>query len=571
MKEMLAFLAKRILVCFDGRFRLIVIAILVGLLGGCASVLLNYGLRHAADWLATYRDHWYAVFFSALGAAGAVIVLRSVIRDSDGHGVPEVIYAISRRKGMLRLRASLSRLIACLLTIASGGSAGPEAPVVVTGASIGSNIARLFCLDARQRIIAVCCGTSAAIAAIFNAPVTGIIFTMEVILEDWTPVSVVPIAIASVVGTEVSRLLQGNQIPFEPRSFQVSGPDLAACVGLSLVAAVSAVLLVRCVRLMHSRVEKAPGTAWLHAAWGGLMVGIIGLSLPNALGEGYECVSSIIEGRYPAGFLLVGMGLLAKIAATSLTMGSGGSGGIFAPCLVIGSFTGLLFQRGLAAVFQDIPWAGEGYYSLLGMAGVLSAVLKAPMTGVFLIAEITGGYEVLVSVVLVSVLSSMLSQLVEPFSFYQHELIQRGALLRRRTDSHVLSELNVLDLLEQDCRVVRSDLPLRNFVEIVKQSHRNHFVVEDPKTGHFLGMIHLDDVRMYLFDTTLYDLIVIADIMDREGERVSPDQPLMDVMRQFEKTYSWNLPVVYNDRFLGLISKASLLDYYRKQLISEEK
>jgi len=443
--------------------------------------------------------------------------------------------------------------------------------VVVSGSSIGSNVARWFGLDDRQRIITVCCGAAAAIAAIFNAPATGIIFTMEAILEEWAPVSVVPIAIASVVGTEVSRLLQGNQIPFEHRSFSVSWPDLVACMGLAVMTAISAIFLVRLVRLVHRRTEKSPGSAWMHAAAGGLLVGTIGLAFPDALGEGYEFVRTMIDGNYSPGLLLIGVYLVAKVATTSLTIGSGGSGGIFAPCLVVGSLTGLLFQRGLVAMFPGVAWSSEAYYSLLGMAGVMSAVLQAPMTGVFLIVEITGGYDVLVSVVLVSVLSSTLSQLAEPYSFYRHELVERGALLKPRTDSRILSELNVMDLLERDCHVVQPNLSLRDFVKIVRHSHRNYFAVEAPQTGLFLGMIHLDDIRLYLFDASLYDLVVVADIMNRDPPRISPDQSLLEAMRRFEETRSWSLPVVHNDRFLGLISKATLLDYYRRELIAEEE
>lgn len=571
MIETLPLLLRRLFLQLDGRLRLVAVAALVGLFGGVASVALNLGLQRVAASLAPLRHCWYGVFFPAVGAALGVVFVRYIVRDSAGHGVPEVIYSISRRGGLLRLRSSFSRLVACLLTIASGGSAGPEAPVVVSGASMGSNVARWFGLDDRQRVITVCCGAAAAIAAIFNAPATGIIFTMEAILEEWAPISVVPIAIASVVGTEVSRLLQGNQIPFEHRSFAVSGLDLTACVGLAVVTAISAIFLVRLVRMVHHRAEHAVGSAWVHAAVGGLMVGVIGMAFPDVLGEGYESVRTIIDGAYAQGLFIIGIVLLAKVLATALTIGSGGSGGVFAPCLLIGSLTGLLFHHCLVALFPGMAWSGEAYYSLLGMAGVMSAVLKAPMTGVFLIVEITGGYDVLVSVVLVSVVSSGLSKLLETHSFYRRELVERGALLKPRTDSKILSELNVMDLLERDCHVVSPNLSLRDFVDMVRHSHRNYFAVEDPQTGLFQGMILLDDIRLYLFDASLYDLVVIADVMNRAVARVSPDQSLVEAMRRFEETHSWSLPVVHNDRFLGLISKATLLDYYRSELLAEEE
>jgi len=570
MYETVSVLARRFFSRIDDHLRLVVVAAVVGVFGGCASVALNVGIRQATELLKPVSGKWYVVFLPVVGAVLGVVFLRDIVRDSAGHGVPEVIYCISRRGGLIRLRASYSRLVSCLLTIASGGSAGPEAPVVVSGASIGSNIARTIGLDDRQRIVSVCCGAAAAIAAIFNAPVTGIIFALEAILEEWAPVSLVPIAIASVVGTEVSRLLQGNQIPFVHRSFHVHGSDLAACLVLAAVTAGVAVLLARSVHLLHLGLAKTFHRDWLRAAAGGFAVGLMGLALPDLLGEGYECVRTVIEGQYTPGIVLIALYLLAKIVATSCTIGSGGSGGIFAPSLMIGSLAGLVFQRILCSAFPDVAWAGEGYYGLLGMAGVMSAVLKAPMTGVFLIVEITGGYDVLVSVVLVSVLSSTLSQFFEPYSFYRRELIERGALLKPRTDSHILSELNVMDLIERDCHVVPSDLSLRGFVHIVEYSHRNYFPVEDPHTGQFLGLVRLDDIRLYLFNTSLYDLVVVADIMNKSVECVAPEESLAKVMRQFNATRSWSLPVVHHGHFMGLVSKATLLDCYRRQLMAEE-
>jgi len=565
-----SFLVRRFFFRLDERLQLIVVAALVGVGGGYASVALNLGLQSGGHYLAPLRSQWYAVLFPAGGAALSVFFLQYLVRDVGGHGVPEVIYSISRRGGLLRLRSSFSRLVSCLLTIASGGSAGPEAPVVISGASIGSNIANAFYLKDRQRSVIVGCGAAAAIAAIFNAPATGIAFALEAILGEWTPINVVPIAIASVMGTEVSRVLQGNQIPFQHHSFEIGNLDLVACLGLAMVTAVSTVILIRLLRIVGSKWSKFFGHVWLRAAIGGLLVGIIGFVLPDVLGEGYDYIRTVIEGEYAPGLMLAGISALAKIVATSLTIGSGGSGGIFAPCLVIGSFTGLFYQRGLTSAFPHISWAGEGYFGLLGMAGVISSVLQAPMTGIFLIIEITGGYDVLVSVVLVSVLSATLSQFLEPHSIYHIELIERGELLRPRTDARVLSELNVMELLEKDCHVVHPEMRLREFAHIVETSHRNYFPVEDSRDGRFVGMIHLDDIRPYLFDPGLYDSVLVEEIMNRNVDSVSPEDELQDILHKFDETRSWSLPVVQSGKFLGLISKATLLDHYRKELMAQE-
>ncbi len=563
-------LVRKIFFRLDERLQLIIVAALVGLGGGYASVVLNSGLESGGHYLNPLRTHWYAVLFPAIGAALSVIFLRYLVRDIGVHGVPEVIYSISRRGGLLRFRSSFSQLVSGFLTIVSGGSAGPEAPVVISGASIGSNIANLFYLKDRQRTVIVGCGAAAAIAAIFNAPATGIAFALEAILGEWTPINVVPIAIASVVGTEVSRALQGNQIPFQHHSFYITNVDLFACLGLALLTAVSSVLFMRLLRIVSSNANTYIRRAWVRAAAGGILVGCIGLALPNVLGEGYEPIRRVIEGEYASGILLAGVSVLAKILSTSLTIGSGGSGGVFAPCLVIGSFTGLFFQRGMHFAFPQVTWAGEGYFGLLGMAGVTSSVLQAPMTGIFLIIEITGGYDVLVSVVLVSVMSATLSHFFEPHSIYHVTLIERGELLRPRTDARVLSELNVMELLEMDCQVVHPEMTLRDFARIVETCHRDYFPVEDSRDGHFVGMIHLDDVRQYLFDPGLYDAVLVDEIMNRNVVAVSPEDDLQDILRKFDEIRSWSLPVIQGEKFLGLISKATLLDHYRKELKAQE-
>jgi CIC family chloride channel protein len=554
----------------DERLQLIIVAAVVGIAAGYASVLMNLGLDLGEHLLAPLRIYWYGPLFPACGAALAIFFMQNVIKDPGGHGVPEVIYSISKRGGLIRFRSSFSHIIGCLLTLGSGGSAGPEAPVVISGGSIGSNIASKFYMNERQRIQIVGCGAAAAIAAIFNAPATGIAFALEAVLGEWTAINVVPIAIASVLGTEVSRALEGNQIPFQHRTFLISNLDLAACLGLAVLTAVSSVILLRLMSYINSKSAKWVSPRWLRAALGGALVGGIGLFVPYALGEGYPCIRAVIAGQYPPGIILAGMSVLAKIVATALTLGSGGIGGIFAPCLVVGSLTGIFYQRGLTALLPQLSWAGESYFGLLGMAGVTSSVIQAPMTGIFLIMEITGGYDVLVSVVLVAVLSATLSHFFEPFSVYHVELIERGELLRPRTDARVLSELNVLELLEKDCQVVHPEMTLRDFARIVETCHRNYFPVEDSGDGHFVGLIHLDDIRQYLFDPGLYDAVLVDEIMTRNVVSVSPDADLNDILQKFDETRSWSLPVIEGDRFLGLISKATLLDHYRKELKAQE-
>jgi CIC family chloride channel protein len=552
----------------DERLLLIAIAIFVGACGGFAAVTLNRLLFKLHEALYHLHIHWYAFVLPAFGAALSSLFLGHIVKEGAGHGVPEVIYSVSKRGGLLRLRSSFSRLISSSLTIASGGSAGPEAPVVMSGASIGSNIARIFSLNDRQRVTMVGCGAASAISAIFNAPIAGIVFSVEVILGEWTPINLIPIAISSVIGTEVSRLMQGNQIPFGHHEFHATLLDILASVGIALLAGLTSVLFTR---LLNATAEKSRRIVahhdWLRAALGGACVGLLGLSFPCVLGEGYDVVRSIIENEYQTGLVLVAVATVAKIVATSLTIGTGGSGGIFAPCLVIGSLGGLAYQRGLVFFWPSVPWAEEGFFAMLGMAAVMSGTLQAPLTGIFLIVEVTGSYEVILPLILVSAVSATLCHYMEPVSFYYRKLVSQGQLLRPRTDARLLADLNISELIEKDRIVVHEDMRLREMIPIIEQSSRDCFPVEDSKTGHFLGLICLDDVRPYLFNPGLYDAVIMGEIMDINVPRLSPFDDIKDVLEVMDQTQLQSLPVVYRNRFLGMVSKVTILDRYRKELM----
>ena len=552
---------------FDDRLLLILMAAIVGNFSGLASVVLNRSLVMMSEWLHHFRHYWWVFLLPAAGAALSSLFLEKVVNEVAGHGVPEVIYSVSRYGGLLRFRSSFSRLISSCLTIGSGGSAGPEAPVVISGAAIGSNIAKYFSLNDRQRVTLVGCGAAGAISSIFNAPIAGMVFAVEVIVGEWKSVNIVPIAIASVAGTEISRLLQGNQIPFSHHIFNIDLLNIFACLGLAVLSAAASILLTRMLRSMHTVSHKVSAPIWIRAAMGGCAVGIIGLFLPVVLGEGYHTVKILIEGDYGQMLAVVALASFAKIAATALTLGWGGSGGIFAPCLVIGSLIGVTYHHLLALFWPSASWVNEGYYALLGMAGLISGMLQAPLTGIFLIIEITGGWEVILPLIMVSAFTTTLCHYFEPASYYLKDLVEHGHLLRPGTDARVLSDLNVPELIEKDCIIVNQNMLLRDFIAIIKRSHRNYFPVEDEKTGKFLGMIHLDDIRQYLFDPVMYDAVFLGQIMNTQVEVVHPDDDLLDVVRKMDLKGLFSMPVVVNNRFIGLISKATILDQYRKELM----
>jgi len=560
-----------ILFRLDDRLLLIIIGALVGICSGLAAVAMYQGLRFMFSYAHYFQGSWWSFLLPGCGAALAVIFLERFLKEGAGHGVPEVVYSVSRYGGLMRFRSSFSRIISGCLTIGAGGSAGPEAPVVISGASIGSNIAQFFGLNDRQRVAIVGCGSAGALAAIFNAPIAGLVFTIEVIVGEWSAVNIVPIAVASVAGAEVCRLIQGDLMGFTSLAYHVDLIDTLACVGLAVFTAAASLLLTRTLRGSNTISHRISGRFslpfWMRPFLGGCLVGLIGLVLPEVLGEGYHFIEEMVKGTFTQGLLLVTVLMLAKIVATSLTLGWGGSGGIFAPCLVIGSFTGLVYHRFIDFLGPGVGWVDEGCFALLGMAGLVSGILQAPLTGIFLIVEITGGYGVILPLILVSALSASLTSAFEPASFYLKELVEKGHYLRPRTDERVLADLTVRELVEKDCIAVFKNMKLGDFAKIVKKSHRNFFPVEDENTGDFVGMIHLDDIREYLFDPLLYETVFLEQIMDTHVDTVDLDDDLTDVLERMDRQHVFSMPVVVNNRFIGMVSKATLLDKYRSELM----
>ncbi|MGM0418189.1 MAG: chloride channel protein [Thermodesulfobacteriota bacterium] len=556
---------------FDDNFVLLIIAVIVGVLSGIAACILNFSIEFFLEHLHHLRTYWWAFLIPGAGAVLSSVFLKKIAKDDQGHGVPDVIYSVSKKGGFIRVKSIFSRIVSSTLTIGSGGSAGPEAPVVISGAAIGSNIARLFSLNERQRITLLGCGSAAAISAIFNAPVAGIVFTLEVILAQWNSIYLVPVAISSVAGTEMSRFLRGNQIPFSNTGFTIGFEDACAAAVLAVLTAFVSVVFTR-------SMEKSAGFArfteekfkipfWVKAGMGGCAVGIIGYFIPDALGEGYHSVRDLIGGIYQNGLTIVALALIAKIAATALTLGWGGSGGIFAPSLVIGSFTGVLFYRALIFVFPEADLVGEGGFALLGMSGVMAGVLQAPLTGIFLIVEITGGYEVIVPLIIVSALSSTICRYFEPASLYLKELVNKGQLLRPGTDEKVLSDLKIEELLEQNCREVYHDMLLKDLIYLLKVSKRNFFPVLDSKTKDFLGVVHLDHVRPFLLDPVMYETVFLYQIMDTDIPVISLDMELKEALDIMDEYSLFSIPVLEGRRFVGIVSKGTLLDQYRRELI----
>ncbi len=551
----------------DDRLLLIIAGSIVGICSGLAAVALRLSLESFLEWLHPFRHYGWAFVIPAIGALLSSLYLEKIAREGAGHGVPEVIYAVSRYGGLLRFRSSYSRLISSFLTIGSGGSAGPEAPVVMSGSAIGSNIAKFLSLNDRQRITLVGCGTAGAIASIFNAPITGLVFSMEVILGEWKLKNIIPIAIAAVAGAEISQAIIPEQVIFNHQPFQVGALDILPSLSLAVVTALFSVFFTKVLRQTGKIAKKTSFPLWVRAVIGGCTVGIISMFMPVVLGEGYHFIQTMISGTFSMGFFLILVAVFAKIFATAMTLGWGGSGGIFAPCLVIGSLVGVVFHKALFALLPTLGFASEGAYALLGMTGLVSGVMQAPLTGIFLIVEITGGYETILPLIIVSSISSTMSHYIEPASFYFKELIERGQFLRPGTDARILSDLNISELIEEGYVTVSENMVFRKFIELIKMSGQNFYPVIEDQTNEYKGVIQISAIRKYALDPGMYDMIFLSQIMDTKILSASLENDLQEVLDMMDSNRMDSIPVVENDRFVGMISKTRILDLYRRELI----
>lgn len=553
----------------DDRLLLIIAGSIAGICSGLAAVALRLSLESVIEFLHPFRHYGWAFLLPAAGAMLSSLFLEKVVREGAGHGVPEVIYAVSRYGGLIRLRSSFSRLISSFLTIASGGSAGPEAPVVMSGSAIGSNVAKFLGLNDRQRITLVGCGTAGAIGSIFNAPIAGLVFSVEVILGEWKFVNIIPIAIAAVAGAQVSQAIIPEQVLFNHLPVDISIVDIPSCLGLAVLTALISVSFTRALRKVGGISKKILLPLWAKAVIGGSTVGIMGITMPLVLSEGYHFIQSMISGTFSMGLFLTFVAIFAKIFATSMTLGWGGSGGIFAPCLLIGSLTGVVFHKGFSALAPSLGIAGEGAYALIGMTGLVSGVMQAPLTGIFLIVEITGGYEMILLLILVSSISSTMSHYIEPASFYFKDLIERGQFMRPGTDARILSDLSTRELIDTGHIKVSENMVFRDFIGILKQSKQNYFPVIEDETGRYRGIIQISAIRQYALDPGIYDMVFLNQIMDTEVVTASFEDDLHEVLDLMDLNNMDSMPVVDNEQFIGMIAKTRILDLYRRELIMQ--
>lgn len=571
--------------------RLILIsAVLVGFLGGLSSVILK-NLTHVIQNFVEntlvgdlgFNEFYFA--FPIIGITLTLLVIKYVVRRDVGHGIPNVLYSISRQKSILPFRSTYSSLITSPLTVGFGGSVGLEGPAVGTGAAIGSNFARMLNLDTKTRSLLLGCGTAAALAAIFKVPVTGVIFVIEVFALDLTMASLIPLILASATGILVSYFFMGQTLTLDftqDATFHLE--SIFYYVLLALFMAVASIHFTRIYSRIGKFFEQNLRNTYVRLLVGGLGLGCLIYLMPPLYGDGYSTINSLLAEDYMSvtglswtiGFpdnpwmavvILVVM-LYLKMIATTATFGAGGIGGTFAPTLFMGAIAGLAFARAVNIIHPDAALSLSNF-ALVGMAGMMAGVMQSPLSAVFLIAETTGGYVLIAPLMVVSALSFVITKFYTKYSVYTEELAKKGDLPGRDKDKAILREMDLNCLIEKDFVKIPIEATLGEVVhEAISKSCRNIFPVVS-KHNHLLGIVFLDDIRSVMFDTTLYQKINVGNMMQQPPDVIDQEKDSMEtIAHKFHKTGAWNLPVVgYHNRYVGFVSRGRLLSAYREKVV----
>lgn len=569
---------------------ILILAFATGLCCALAAFLLKSSIHFVQDIVKSLMandslNYWYLAF-PAVGIIIASLFVKYIVKDDISHGVTKILYAISQHKAIIKLHNCWSSIVASSITIGFGGSVGAEAPIVLTGSAIGSNLGQFFKLDQRTLMLLVGCGAAGAVGGIFKAPIAGVAFVMEVLLMDLTMTSIVPLLIASVTATSFSYLFMGDEVMFHFDNYAPFTLDrVPYLLLLGVVCGLISLYFTRGMNFLEGifRRLKVPHKK---IVVGGLMLGVLIFLFPPLYGEGYDTINALLTGeccnlfnqsflyeyRFEAWAILLYLSLIIffKIFASAATNGAGGTGGIFAPSLFVGCITGFVVAEGLNIIGLPVPHQN---FAFAGMAGLMSGVMHAPLTGTFLIAELTGGYDLFMTLMITSVVAYLTIIVFERHSLYAMRLAQKGELLTHDKDRTVLTLMKMENVIETDLTIVNPDTTLGGLVKVISQSHRNLFPVVNPKNGRFVGVVSLDEVRNIMFRPELYSRYTVQDLMTAPPARIISNMPMEKVMTIFENTGAWNLPVVdENDKYIGFVSKSKIFNTYRKVLVhySEE-
>ena len=570
------------------RERLIVLSFIVGLFSGFAAVLLKNLIHMFSQFLTNdfdaLQENYHYFLYPVIGILLTYIYVKFVVKEDISHGVTKVLESISRKKGFLRAHNMFTSIISSTITIGFGGSVGAEAPVVLTGSSIGSTIARTFNLNYRTMTVLIGCGAAGAISGIFKAPLAGMLFAIEVLMLDLTMASLLPLMISAATAASLAYFLMGSgyEMNFQIDSaFKVT--NIHWYILLGIFCGLFAVLFTKGNLLIEGTFRKIK-SPYIKILVGGLSLGGMIFLFPSLWGEGYFTINQIVNNlgnhilnnSFFSGYrddklvliILVGVIMLVKIVATATTNGAGGSGGIFAPALFLGSLAGFFISMILNFNGEVVPAKN---FALAGMAGMMAAVMHSPMTAIFLIAEITGGFGLLVPLMITAATAYLTIMPIEPHSLYHKRLALKGDLITHNKDKAVLTLLRLHNVIEKDLLTVKPDATLGELVRIIAKSKRNLFPVVD-ELNNFKGVVLLDDVREIMFEKELYTTKKVSEIMTYPPEIISHDEKMDTVMKKFKDSGAWNLPVIHNGKYVGFISKSMIFNAYRDVLVdfSEE-
>ena len=564
---------------------ILILSFVVGLLTSLAAVLLKNMIFWVEKVLTSPFNvesaNYLFLLYPAIGIFLTSIFVRYVVKEDIGHGVTNILYAISRRQGRIKRHNIWTSLVGSSLTIAMGGSVGAEAPIVLTGSAIGSNLGSFFKMNHKTLMLLIGCGAAGAIAGIFKAPIAGMLFTIEVLMLDLTAASVLPLIISSITAATLSYLINGTQpmFPFHQNSiFELNSIPWAILLGI--VCGLVSLYLIRGMNKIEGLYQKIKNP-YYRLMLGVTVLGTLIFFFPPLFGEGYTSIREIInnvpaEMTYNSFFYsskdmiwpLVGYMVLIivfKIVASASTNGAGGVGGVFAPSLFVGAVAGFTVARVLN--ISGITHVSEANFALMGMAGVMTAVMHAPLTGVFLIAELTGGYQLFLPLMVVSASSYLTIYLFEKHSIYSMRLAMKGQLVTHHKDKSVLTLMKLENVLEKDFDVLDPEMTLGELVKVISTAKRNNFPVVNPD-GYLAGIVLLDDIRNIMFRPDLYDRFKVAKLMVSPPAKLDINETMEQVMRIFDDTNAWNLPVVNaKGQYLGFVSKSKIFNSYRKVLV----
>jgi chloride channel protein, CIC family len=563
----------------------ILASIVVGLLSGGAAVILKafvHSIEKLISFYSTnYEEFFLFALFPLMGITLTVVFIRYFLQNKLKRGSAEIVYAILKNSSVLPSRQVYSHMITSGLTVGFGGSVGLESPMVSTGSAIGSAFGRIYKLSYKERTILLACGAAAGIAAAFNSPIAGVLFAIEVLLTDVSASAFIPLIIAAASGALLSKIVAGEGVIL---SFSLQQPfnylNTPFYIILGLVAGLISLYYARAFTWTEHRMALI-GNVWVRVVAGGLFLFILLIIFPPLFGEGYETIKTLSDLKLSEltknsiffSFLqddihimiFLGSLIFLKTIAAAITIGSGGNGGSFGPSLFVGAYLGFVYAR-------IINWSGlailpESNFMLVAMAGILSGVFYAPLTAIFLIAEITGGYELMIPLMIVSALSVTVVHYFEPLSMEAKKLAKKLHFSVDNRDTFILSRLDLAELIETNFSTLHPEDNLKSLIKVISTSNRNTFPVINDKR-ELVGLVHLDNIRGIIFGTEKPEELVVDKFMTPPAAVIMVNENLHNVLKKFEETNQWNLPVVHNNQYMGFVSKSSLLSKYRAELIA---